>query len=50
MTDEKILEMIRDLVKRLDYDLYKEMFVYDNDGDYEREKQELVAIVRKHLD
>ena len=46
MSNEEILEMIKDLVSEVDYDYYKEMFVYDDNPD---QIQRLIDIVKKHL-
>ena len=46
MTDEQIKTMLKELVEHIDYDIYKEMFVYE-DGDDEM-IQTLTDIVKKH--
>ena len=44
MKREQIIEMLKELVNEIDYDIYKEMFEYD-EIDYEY----LISIVEKHL-
>lgn len=48
MTDEEILELIKELLICADYDLYKEAFEYEEDPLEEPFKEELIEIVRKH--
>ena len=50
MKREKILDMLKDLVNEIDYDIYKEMFHYDQDDEDVQHRQDvLVKIVEKHL-
>jgi hypothetical protein len=46
MNDEQIRQMIEELVKDIDYYIYKEMFVYN---DLDDNVDGLVKIVRKHM-
>ena len=43
MGRDKIVEMLKELVNEVDYDIYKEMFVYC-DASYER----LIEIVQRY--
>ena len=48
MDRKQIIEMLKDLVSEIDYDIYKEMFWYD-DTDDETDCEELIRIVEKYL-
>ena len=50
MNRDEIVEMLKDIVSEIDYDIYKEMFVYDQDeADRNHQLDPLVAIVEKHI-
>lgn len=49
MTDEEILEMLEELFEYTDYDLYKEIFEYEQDPFEEPVREKLIEIVRKYL-
>lgn len=44
MMDEEIEKMLQEIIENLDYDLYKDIYIYD-DGDV----SDLVLIVKKYL-
>lgn len=44
MTDKEIEKMLSEIVEKLDYDIYKEIFLYQ-----ERSILDLVLIVKKYL-
>ena len=46
MNDEEIKDMLKELVEHIDYDIYKEMFVYEDSDD--EMIQLLISIVKKH--
>ena len=46
VSDQHIVEMLREIVEELDYDLYKEMFVYEDGPNL----GSLIGIVRKYLE
>lgn len=48
MDRKQIIEMLKDLVSEIDYDIYKEMFVYDDTND-ETNCEALISIVEKYL-
>lgn len=52
MTDERIMSMISDLVQKVDYDIWKQMFEEDCMEDPEMAEQNratLLKIVKKYL-
>lgn len=48
MTNEQIAEMVEDIVGEIDYDYYKEIYVYDPEETADRVK-ELESVAKKHL-
>lgn len=48
MNKEQILEMLKEIVEEIDYDIYKEIFVH-SDEDTEGTQFVLTGIVEKHL-
>lgn len=46
MKREKIIVMLEDIIENLDYDLYKEIFVYDEEQD---SLEKLINIVEKYI-
>lgn len=49
MNKEQILEMLKEVVEQIDYDIYKEIFI-NPDEDTEVDQSILVGIVEKHLE
>ncbi len=54
MNDAKIDKMVAEIIKEVDYDIYKEVFVYPEDDEEEKAelentKERLREIVRKYL-
>ncbi len=45
MTDEEITNMLEDIISEVDYDLYKEMFLFAGDCDIHN----LIQIVRRYV-
>jgi len=52
MTNQSIRDMLKELIMRIDYDIYKETFVYPDmdDEDNKIYMDDLVEIVRKHTE
>lgn len=48
MDEDQIVEMLKDIIEQVDYDVYKELFVFDEDTEGLVDK--LVEIVQEHLD
>jgi hypothetical protein len=48
MTDEQIVVMLSEILENVDYDIWKEVFHYTEDGQ-ELLIADLITIVRKHL-
>jgi len=48
MTDKQIIEMLKDLLNEIDYDIYKTYFVYE--GDERISPETLIEIVKEHFD
>jgi hypothetical protein len=44
MTDEQIIEMLKELVEDIDYDIYKDMFVHEYIS-----PNSLIEIAKKHM-
>ena len=47
MTEDQAKMMLSDLVERLDYDVYKDLFHYNQDDDM---IEDLVEIVQRHVE
>lgn len=45
MTEEQIKAMLAELIEEIDYDIYKEIFIYNEDDDINT----LIEIVRKYI-
>ena len=45
MTDDQILDMLSEIIEEVDYDIWKDLFLYGEEGDMSH----YVDIVRKHL-
>lgn len=48
MTDKQIKQMISELIKEIDYDIYKSYFIYEDDEEGQ-DLTPLVEIVKKYL-
>lgn len=49
MTDDEIVEMVSELIKEIDYDIWKDMNEPEDPEFADEQMNELVLIVRKHL-
>ena len=50
MTDKKIEAMLKDIVKGIDYDIYKSLYVNPEEPEFaEEQKADLIAIVKQHI-
>lgn len=49
MTDAKIVAMLSDVIKEVDYDIWKETFLGEEDLEDSDDVRELVSIVRAHM-
>ena len=50
MTNKDIIEMLRDIIEEVDYDIYKGLFVNPEEKDVAKEQiADLVKIVKEHL-
>jgi hypothetical protein len=45
---EKIIKMLKKLVEEIDYDIYKDIFVYTEENDSQERIDKLVEIVEKY--
>jgi hypothetical protein len=48
-TKEKIIKMLKKLVEEVDYDIYKDIFVYTEENDSQGKVDRLVEIVEKYI-
>jgi hypothetical protein len=51
MTEKQILQMLKGIIRNVDYDIYKGLFVNPEEPDFAKEQiDDLVAIVKNHLE
>ena len=50
MTKKEVILMLSDIMAVVDYDTYKEMFLYKMDGYQLLSLDKLIAIVSKHIE
>lgn len=49
MTDFEIIGMLEDIVMEIDYDIYKETFLGEEEPEDRADVQELIGIVKQHM-